>query len=122
MESVRTTFYKNGKPEWVIPIEFHVPGKYRLHGEAIQYYPTGEKKISQVNERGATVSETHYYRDGKVRLYLPFEVEETDGKRSFHKNGKAKYYDESGELDTEVEYKKGKMVGKPNKVKVKKHE
>ena len=41
--------YPNGQIEWRIPIEWYVVGRYRRHGEAIQYYPTGEVKLRRTN-------------------------------------------------------------------------
>lgn len=77
--------YENGQTEWLIHIEWHVYGHYRPHGEAVQYYPTGEVKIKRTYEHGKEVGEEiQYYRDGSVRSILPFKDGKKDGKYVFH--------------------------------------
>lgn len=71
--------YQNGRLEWHIPIEWHAVGAYRFHGDAVQYYPTGEVKLTRTYEHGVEVGEEIiYYRDGDVMSRLSFNK---DGKK-----------------------------------------
>ena len=94
--------YPNGQLEWRIPIEWHVVGAYRFHGEAVSYYPTGEIKIRKVYEHGLLVGdEVMYYRDGSVMSILPFKAGRKEGVYSFrHPDGSQE----------ECEYKDGEPV------------
>ena len=72
------THYPNGQLEWRVPIEWHVYGHYRRHGEALQYYPSGEVKLHRTYEHGVEVgTETIYYKNGSVMSTLNF----TNGKK-----------------------------------------
>jgi uncharacterized protein len=83
-------YYSNGQIEWKIPIEWHVYGAYRRHGEAFSYYPTGEIKSRRTFEHGAIVGEEMmYYRDGSVMSVVPFKNGRIDGVHIFrHPNGR----------------------------------
>ena len=94
-----TTKYANGQTEWNIPIEWHAVGVYRRHGEAIQYYPTGEVKLRRSYVHGVEVGEEKiYYRNGNVMSIIPFKDGRKDGKHIFnHPDGSRE----------EVEYEAG---------------
>ena len=94
-------YYPNGQLEWNIPIEWHVVGVYRRHGEAVQYYPTGEVKIRRTYKHGKEMGdEVMYYRDGSIMSRLTFKNGKKEGPYVFnHPDGsreEAAY--EGGEL------------------------
>lgn len=109
--------YPNGQIEWRIPIEWYVVGRYRKHGEAVQYYPTGEVKIRRTYEHGKEIGdEVMFYRDGSVMSRLPLVNGQKHGTYVFnHPDGSREEADyENGELRrTRKLDKKGKE--KPKK-------
>jgi antitoxin component YwqK of YwqJK toxin-antitoxin module len=113
--------YPNGFIEWYMPIEWHVFGSYRLHGQATQYYPTGEVKLTRTYDHGLeTGEEIMYYKDGSVMSRLPFKDGMKDGLHVFtHPDGSREEVTfEAGELKRET----AKKFDKNGKEKVKKNE
>lgn len=82
--------HPKGQLEWHIPIEWHEVGRYRFHGEATQYYPTGEIKVRRTYHHGVEIGEEiMYYKDGGVMSVLPFKNGKKDGTHTFiHPGGK----------------------------------
>ena len=95
------THYPNGRLEWHIPVEWHAYARARRHGEATQYYPSGEVKLKRTYEHGVEVGEEiMFYRNGSVMSRLPFKNGKHEGTHVFnHPDGtseEAVY--ENGEL------------------------
>ena len=101
-------YYKNGQLEWRIPIEWHVVGAYRFHGEAQQFYPNGARKLVRTYEHGVEVgAEFMYYPDGSPMSVLPFNAKG-------QKHGEYMFFPKEGGRE-QVIYENGEAVGSPRK-------
>lgn len=104
MKTEYKDFYPNGQLEWFVPFDENE----KPHGEATQYYPTGEVKKKKTYSHGKIVGdEIQYFRNGVVMAVLPF----VDG----WKHGTYRTFYESGALESETDYDFAVMKGRPRR-------